>query len=304
MAAAKTQGTLDWDDLRVLVAVHRAGSFAGASRKLRIDAATVGRRIAALETALGASVFERLRVGLVLTSVGEQALAAAQQMGEVSGRLADALAASEAEVHGVVRISAPESLTSGVLAPALPAFQTRHPRLGFELSSSQQAADLSRRDADLAVRLFRPAQPSLVVRLLGRMGVALYAHRAYVKRRGRASVETLRDQDLLGYDETLLRTPHGRWFAEAAAESRFVLRTNSTPALLAAARAGVGIALLPCFLADPHRELVRVVGPDVVPCPDLWLVAHEARRAIPRIRAALAMLAEHFESLRLTLAGT
>lgn len=296
------QEALDWDDLRILLAVQEGGSFAAAARTLKVDQATVGRRVAGLEAALGAPLFERLRSGLVLTSTGSHAVQVATEMGALTVRLRDQIESAEPEVEGVVRIAAPETLASGLLAPKLPALRQRYPQLRLEIAASQSAADLEKRDADVALRLFRPAQPSLVVRRMGRLAVGLYAHRDYVRARGRATLQTLRDHDLLGYDDSLTHTPHGRWFLEAGA-GRFALRTNSAYALLAAARCKAGVAVLPCVMADGYRELVRVVGPDVVPSPEIWLVVHEARKNIPRLRTALAFISEALEEARSALEG-
>ena len=224
-------------------------------------------------------------------------------MGELTGQLLDGLAAGEAQVAGTVRVSAPESLASGVLAPRLPELRARHPELRLEVSVSAAAANLSQREADLALRLFRPAEPSLVARRFGRFGMGLYAHRDYLRAHGRPTLETLSKHELLGYDDSLKGTPHGQWLAEAVPNGSFALRTNSTYALLIAAKHAAGVALLPCFLGEGERSLVPLVGPDVVRSPELWLVFHERRRAIPRLRVAIDFVRDALEASREAIEG-
>jgi DNA-binding transcriptional LysR family regulator len=289
----------DWGDLRYLLAVERAGSFAAAARRLRVDQATVGRRLRALQAAAGTPLLERTSRSLALTEAGRRALAAAEAMDEAALRLERSLEAARPEVAGVLRITATDALATGLLAPRLPALLARHPALRVELHAGNERLSLSRREADLALRLARPVEPTVAARRAGSLGFALYASRVYLRARGRPGAAGLREHALLGYDPDLGTATATAWVDEVPG-GRVVLRASTAAALAAAAAAGLGIAALPCFLADPEPELVRVL-PEVR-ARELWIAVHADVRRSPRARAGLeflsGLLAEEAGALR------
>jgi DNA-binding transcriptional LysR family regulator len=286
---------VDWNDLRYLLAVHEGGSLASAARKLRVDAATVGRRLAALERAVGVRLLEKAPGGMRLTAAGEQAVEAARHIDDTATTLERQLAGADVQVSGSVRVTAPETVVSHVLAPHLPAWRERHPALRLELLAATQVLNLSRREADLAVRLFRPQEPALTVRKLGDLSFALYGSKAYVRKHGRPKLESLREHVLLGYDDSLSQTPEQQWLERAGNGALFALRSNSRYVLLEAARQGLGLTVLPCYLADAVPDLARLSPVDALPTREAWLVVHPDLQHAARVRAAIDLLVEAFQ---------
>jgi DNA-binding transcriptional LysR family regulator len=282
------EGALDWNDLRYLLVLRDCGNIAGAARRLKVDQATVRRRLATLQKAAGVALVVKVPGGLELTLAGEQAVEVARVMDASASQLEASLAALDTSLAGAVRIAAPDTIATWILAPALGDLRALHPELTVELVAGAQAVSMVRREAEVALRLFRPREESLAARRLATMGFGLYASRAYVEPH-RPDAQALAGQILLGYDDSLLATRHGRWFAERASGKLF-LRTNSTFALHQAAVAGLGIALLPCFVGDPEPALVRVAGPTEIPASELWLVLHPDLRRVRRVRAVASFV--------------
>ncbi len=274
---------LDWGNLRFFLELARTGSLSRAARRLGVDRNTVARRVAALEAELGLSLFERGPQGWIRTSAGEDLAALASRVEEDVLALARHADARDRAVAGTVRLTTASHVAARLLAPALPALRERHPALLLEIAVDQRTLDLTRREADLAVRLGRPRDAGLVMRKLSDVAYRLYASRAYV---GRRRAVDLASDAFVGFDESLASVPQERWLAKLAPGRRIAFRCNSTAALLAAACAGVGVAVLPCFAADGDPELVRLDGPEPVP-HQLWLLVHGDLRRTPRVRAAI-----------------
>jgi DNA-binding transcriptional LysR family regulator len=292
---------LEWSDLRYLLAVERAGSFAAAARRLRVDQATVGRRLRALQDAAGTPLLERTSRSLALTPAGRRALAAAEAMDDAALRLERTLEVERPEVAGVLRITATDAIATRLLAPRLPELLAEHPALAVELHVGNERLSLSRREADLAVRLARPTEPTIAARRAGSLGVALYASRAYVRGRGLPTPATLRDHPLLAYDRGLGTAATALGWIEDVPGGRVVFRGSTSAALLAAAAAGLGIAALPCFLADEDPALVRVL-PEVR-ARELWIAVHADLRRSPRARVGLDFLSSVLASSAVRLRG-
>jgi DNA-binding transcriptional LysR family regulator len=284
---AEMQATLPWDDLRVLLAVHQAGSFARAATSLGVDPATVGRRMRALREALGAPVLEGPPRRVQLTAVGARALEAARRMEEAAQALDRARVAAVEEVSGTLRLSVTEAIATGLVVPRLGELQGRFPSLRVELVGGNEAVNLSRREADLALRLFRPEEPALTARRAGTLAFAPYVSAAYVRARGAPTPGDLGSHLLLGYEARLARgSPPLAWLDELGGAVR--LRTGSALAMHAAVRAGLGIGVLPCFLGDADPTLSRVRIPPRT--RELWLVVHSDVRRSRLVRAGLEFL--------------
>ena len=279
---------LDWNDLRYLVAAEQTGSFAAAARRLRVDQATVGRRLRALQDAMGTPLVERTPGSLTLTAAGRRALLAGEAMSEAALELERTIDAGRPEVAGLLRITATEALASRIVAPRIPELTLRHPGLTIELHVSNERMSLSRREADIAVRLSRPVEPAIAARRAGTLGVALYASRDYVRRRGKPTRETLRDHDLLGYDRPLAAASSALAWIDEVRGGRVVLRSNGALSLLGATAAGLGVGALPCFLGDAEPGLVRIL-PEVR-AREIWLAVHGDLRRSARVRAGLDFL--------------
>lgn len=282
---------MDWGDLRFFVELARSGSLSATARRLRVDHSTVARRVAALEADLGVRLFDRLPRGYALTAEGEE-------VADLAGRLEEGAFAIErfaqgrsAEPSGTVRLSAPPVFASHFIAPRLAGLRDRWPGVVLELVGDARAASLTRREADLALRLNRPEDDGLVTRRLGTMGYGLYAARGYAEERPPDS------WGFIAYDDSLEHVPQQRWLRVVAAGRPVVFRANDLASLFAAARAGLGLAALPHFLGLSDPGLVRVPAEPAPQGRDLWLLVHPDLRRAARVRATMdflvALLAEN-----------
>ena len=296
---AHRRAGLDWGHLRFFLALARTGSLSRAARALGVDRNTVARRVAALEEELGLSLYERGPQGWIRTSAGEELAALASRVEEDVLALARHADARDTAVAGTVRLTTASHVAARLFAPAVPSLRERHPGLVLELAVDQRPFDLTRREADLAVRMGRPRETGLVTRKLSDVAFRMYASPAYV---GRRRAVDLAADAFVGLDEVLARTPQERWLARVAPERRVVFRCNSTAALMAAAGAGVGVAVLPCFMADADPGLVRLDGPEPVP-HELWLLVHGDLRRTPRVKAVIEWVDAIVASARGALAG-
>ncbi|MCW3481031.1 LysR family transcriptional regulator [Neisseriaceae bacterium JH1-16] len=275
-SAATRPDDIAWDDVRYFLALARLGSLSAAARALAVEHSTVSRRVGALETRIGLRLFDRLPRSWQLTDEGRALLEPAQRIE------AEALAFSRAALgmtalQGTVRLSAPPVLASQFLMPLLAAQRQRWPGIVLDLVGEVRAANLHRRDADLAIRLSRPDEPGLVARRLGSMGYGLYGSRRWL--------ETPRaDWALLGYGEALQGGPHQAWLADYAGTTPCVLVANDFATLHQACRAGLGVTVLPHFIARGDPELV-VLDEGAAPMQrDIWLAVHPDVRRSPRVQ--------------------
>lgn len=286
---------LDWDDVRYFLAAARTGSLAAASRQLGGHQPTVGRRIDSLEKRLGVRLFQRHAQGLTLTEEGQRILQAAESMSEAATTLQRATGFEGTEIRGNVRIAAPSGLAVHLIAPNLPRFREHFPGLDVVLQPSISAADLTHGEADIAIRLYRPAAGELVARHAGEMHFGLYGASAYLQQHG--VPENAADMPLhlfVGYSEQLRHLEENRWLEALAGNARFVLRSDDTHTRMAAAGAGLGLAVLPHLLARQLPQLQQVLGTEDIPSKPVWLVVHRDLRQLARVRAALDWLEELF----------
>jgi DNA-binding transcriptional LysR family regulator len=272
-----------WDDLRVLLALHRHRSFLGAGKALGVSTSTAARRIDALEAGLGRPLVHRSRAG---TFVEPDALPLVELAEQLELGL-QAIRRNEGEdpLAGTVRIS----LGEGFLRPVarfLSELRRKHPALHIEMISESRFADLDRREADIAIRKAKSSSPVLVERAVGRVHLGLYAARSYLERRLRAprlEVSDFARHDFIGYDGPLQRTPHGKWLTERGAR-RFPFRSNSDQAIEEAALLGEGVCILSRVQARALPELVELDCDDAPPSIPVYLVFHKQLRNVPRYR--------------------
>ncbi len=298
-APARERTGLDWGNLKFFLELARTGSLTRAARRLGVDRNTVARRVAALEGELGISLFERGPQGWIRTAAGDGLAALATRVEEDVLAVARHADARDRAVAGTVRVTTASHVAARLLAPAVPALRKRHPALLLEIAVDQRTFDLTRREADLALRLGRPRDAGLVMRKLSDVAYGLYASPGYL---GRRRAVDLASDAFVGFDESLASVPQERWLAKLAPDRRVSFRCNSTAALQAAACAGAGVAVLPCFTADADPELVRLEGPEPV-VHELWLLVHGDLRRTPRVRAAIEWIDEVVEAARPGLCG-
>lgn len=272
----------DWDDLRLFLAVARAGSLSGAARSLGVTHSTVFRRIGAFESRLGVRLFDRLPGGYALTQAGEEMRDSVIRIEEEITALALKVAGQDQRPTGTIRITTTDLLAVGVLPRHIAAFRTEWPEIEIEVVVADTVLDLTRREADVALRIGNPAQETLVGRRVGRLGFAVYG----------AADRVLGDPaegDWIGYGSA--HGPLVRNLARWWPGTRQVYRTNSITAAHAAAKAGIGLAALPCVLADCDPTLTRAASLPEDFMLDLWLLIHEDLRQTARIRLFLDFMA-------------
>jgi DNA-binding transcriptional LysR family regulator len=269
---------MEWSDLRYVLTVARAGTLSGAARRLGVNQTTVSRRIAAAERAIGARLFERVDGNLSPTAAGEAATTRAAEVEAAVAALDREAGGVDAAPEGLVRITAVPLLVNRVLIPRLPALLAAHPRLRLELIADPRNLNVTRREADIAVRLARPEQGAALARRIGRLDYAVYARRG----RGASGLPWLT------YDEGQSHLPQARWIA-ARNEGEGPLLVNDAEGLLSAVASGLGKSLLPSLVAEREPHLARIGGPAVL-SRDIWLMVHRDLRGQARIAVALDWL--------------
>jgi DNA-binding transcriptional LysR family regulator len=285
----------DWDAFRVLLAVAERGSFSAGARAIGLSQPTAGRRIAELERALGAPLLVRRSRGVIPTAAGEEVLTGARRMAEGAHAALRRLGGSDATLRRSVRISVTEGLGALWLPHHLAALRAAAPGARIELHVDNLPADLGARQADVAIRLFRPTQPDLVARKVGALEFGLFAAPRYLAARGTPRrLAELAHHDHVGFlHVTAAPPPYMRWLAELVPAERFVVATSSLVAMRELARAGVAIALGTAAIYGADRGLVRLL-PRVRPPPmDVWLATHvDVRRdpVVGRVVDALTAL--------------
>ncbi|MBN7777873.1 LysR family transcriptional regulator [Nitratireductor aquimarinus] len=289
---------MNWDDVRVFLAVARAGQILGAAKRLGLNHATVSRRVAALEDAIGAKLFHRLTTGTELTAAGEQLLATAERM-EADMIAARAEIAGESEdVTGTVRIGAPDGFGVAFLAPRLGALTARHPGLSVQLVPVPRSLSLSRREADIAVTVDRPTEGRLVAAKLVDYTLGLYASKDYAQAHDLPKqAADLSAHRLVGYVPDLVFSPTLDYAAEVSESWRTDFAVSSAMGQVEAVRAGAGIGILHTFIARRHDDLVPIdwAGPIR---RSYWTVYHESMRPTRRIQVAAAFISELVEKER------
>jgi DNA-binding transcriptional LysR family regulator len=281
---------LDWDDLRVFLGVARERTLSGAARKLRVDQSTVGRRLAALEAAAGARLFERTPVGYALTAAAEEVLASVQQIEAVALTVERKLLGQDTRVEGRVKLATSDSLATWFLMRHLPALRGAHPGVVIELVTGNQPVDLARREADVSLRLTKPKQANLIARRLGIAAWAPYAAESYLRAHGKPSARShYAGHDVIGFDPELAGTIGAQWLSKHAARARVALTTNSLTCHAQAVTAGLGVSPLPCLFGDNEPSLQRL-APGVFGHHELWLVVHPDLHESARVRAVLDFL--------------
>ena len=273
---------MNWDDLHILAVLHREGSLAGTARALGVNHATVSRRIAALEKALGHALVRRLARSTPLTEKGAEIAAIARDMEAGAQRIERIANAAQGSLTGRVRLTAPPVLVSQIIIPALRNLRSEHPGLQIVLSANSHIASLDSGQADLAVRMVEPQGKQNIIRRVGAVEFALYATPEIAR-------QPPQQWRFIAFDETLAHLPQQRWLEEFAAERPLDLLTGDFHSQFAAARAGLGVALLPCILAQPCRDLVRATPEQPEPRP-VWIVIHADLKHAPAVRVVADML--------------
>ncbi|WBQ17610.1 LysR family transcriptional regulator [Sphingobium yanoikuyae] len=294
---------MDWDDLHSFLAIARSRSLSGAARALGVRQSTMSRRLAALESRAGARLLQRTSRGYELTVVGEAVLGNAERMEAEAIAIERLVQGRDVALSGTVRITTVENMAEILLPVAVSKLHERYPGITIDVLSDPRSLNLSRREADIAIRMARFEGNELVSRRMAVAGSMLYASQAYLRKNGapmtdhgsHAIVTVLDDQDHM---------PEPRWLIEKVPGARIAFRSNDRGAQAGAVRAGLGLGCLPCIIADQMPELTCLTDAGPAPSREVWLGVHTDLRHMPRIRAVIDALDAAFAEMRQALAGT
>ena len=297
---SRVTNRLRWDDVELFLSLCRSRTVGEAGASLGIDGSTVSRRLVVLERTIGASLFDRGREGISSTKAAEDLLPVAEEIEASMNRFASAADGLEREVSGVVRMTCPPDVASVVVAPLVKELRARHPQLRLELEAGEAVLDLSRREADLALRTVRPKSGDLLVTKL--VSVRWVAAGAKNMCGDMGVLRSWSDAPWIGWGARYAELGASRWLATHVDEAALVLRSDSLAVQLAVASSGAGVALVPepslaHFGLVPVRSSRKLhADTQVWPVDDLFLVTHRALRDVPRVRAVWDMLVERVGS--------
>lgn len=289
---------MNWDDVRIFLAVARAGQILGAAKRLELNHATVSRRIVALEESLKAKLFRRLTTGTELTEAGERFLGVAERMEADMIAARAEIAGEGSDVSGTVRIGAPDGFGVAFLAQRLGQLTERHPQLSLQLVPVPRSFSLSRREADIAITVDRPTEGRLVAGKLVDYSLGLYASQGYVEKHGSpASAKELTRHRLVGYVPDLVISPTLDYATEINPGWSASYAVSSALGQTEAVRSGAGIGILHTFIARNYPDLVPLTALGTIRRA-YWLVYHESVRPLRRIQAVSAFIGEIVEAER------
>lgn len=281
---------INWDDLYYFVVVARTGNLSRAARVLEVNHSTVFRRIAGLESSLGLRLFDRKSDGYELTEAGKIIMEVASQVDEDISALNLRLSGKDFQISGTLRITTTDTLIASFLPPHLLSFRQKYPAIEIDLISDNAFLNLSKQEADIALRLCRNPPQELVGEKIAELGWALYASQGYLDEHGRPdSPEELVNHFIVCGDESLPQITANSWLMSYTPEEAVVMRSNSTMNLFSAIKAGIGMGMLPCHLGDSDSTLEAVFPPGSALTSDLWVLTHSDLRK----SAAVTAFMEH-----------
>src|SRR5215468_5505830 len=293
MADKKRTSHLDWEDVRYFIALARHGTLSATARALRVNHATVARRIASLETQLGHPMFDRRASGYTLTAEGKALVKHANAMDKAALFILRGLDIGT-ELSGLVRLAAGRVLAERFLIDRLRTFHERYPEIDLEVIGGSRVVSLAKREADLALRYGSPKDSELVARRVARLTFGLYASPTYRER-----LKAGQPPVFIGFDENSEFVAEAQWLERHFGSHRFSFRTSSQTTQAAAARAGYGIALLPKYVVETHEPgLVEVAPGGHLPERDVWLIIRRDLTKVPRVRVVADYLVELFQRER------
>lgn len=287
-ASPQVAAAPDWNELRIVLALSRAGTLAAAAGALGVNLTTVFRRLNAIEARLGQRLFDRGAAGYQATAAGERMVRAAERVEEEVAALDRAMTGGDLRLQGRLRVTSSETLAYRLLTRHLADFGRTHPGIRLELAIDNRLLSLSKREADVALRASRPHQPGLYGRKIAEIAWAVYASRDYAKAHGLPDApKGMGQHRVIGWDEGAEPFRAVEWLEKTVPVDAIVYRSSSLVNQLVAVKAGMGVAVLPCYLADPEPDLVRALAPIEAIRPELWLITHADLKYTARVRAFL-----------------
>ncbi len=296
MRACMSSEDFHWDDLRLFLAAYRARSITAGAAALGLNQSTMSRRLRGLEKTLAVHLFERTPEGLLPTQAAETLVAAAERAEAASHDVLRLMAGREQLIEGEVRLAISDAMALHLIAPALPRFREKHANVRVSLVVGNAISDLTRHEADMALRFVRPQRGDLVAKRIVRSRCGVFAAPVYADRIGRRRRHRLEELDWVGWDEiTAGHLADARALAPIA--QRTPVTSNSMSIRLALTQAGAGAIMLPTLLGDALPGLVRLRTPALAFAIEIWLVTHRALRDVPRIRALWSFIEDAFAVL-------
>ena len=300
----------DWNDLKLVLAVARAGSLTGGAKALAVNHSTAFRRLNALEARIGVRLFERLAGGQYApTEAGIQAALVAERVETETTSLGREIAGGDHRLTGRLRVTSSETLAYRILTRELARFRAVHPGIEVELAIDNRILSLSRREADIALRVTRPKEPDLHGRKLADAAWTLYGAPKLLKKmklpaRGGTDIKALAAGPFIGWHSDAETIHAGSWLEAAVPAAAIVYRTNSLINQLSAAKAGIGLAVLPCYLGDGEPGIARAMKEPIKALErELWIVTHADLKGTARIRAFLDLVGDGLAAQRRLFAG-
>lgn len=284
----------DWNQARAFLVTAEEGSLSAAARALNLTQPTLGRQVAALEQALGVTLFERVGRGLVLTQSGEDLLEHVKSMGMAASRVSLSASGHSQEVAGDVCISVSEIYAALLLPPVMAKLRQIHPGINIEIVASNDVSDLQRREADIAIRSFRPTQTELIAKKLSDVNASFYATPDYLEQFGPVtSLDDLKQADFIsvgGLDAYINGLSDFGIYLQA---HNFPIRTENHIVHWEMTKQGLGIGIVPCHIGDAENKVQRVIPDFIAMTFSVWLTSHRELRTSKRIRLVFDFLAEH-----------
>jgi DNA-binding transcriptional LysR family regulator len=277
---------MNWEDLRFLLAIRSSGTISGAARELMVDQATVSRRLQSLEAALGIRLIDRLPKEARFTTVGAAIVERVEAMQTNAFEIQRMLTSSRTETRREIAITAPPILARHFLAPHLGDLSKRLAAARLTILSESHVASLARVEADLALRLTRGTDDGEIVKKVGRMHFALYAHRSYPR------IDQPSDWEFVGYTRRQVDFEHKRWLYQTVAGRRIACEVTDLSNQYEAACSGIGVAGLPCFIGDADPRLVRLASEEAMLELGIWLALHPDRRHDVLVRDTMSAITE------------
>lgn len=288
-----TTQEFDWSLIRAFVAVAETGSYSAAARQLGSSQPTIGRQIEALEAQLGTRLLEREARGQRVSEAGARLLVHAEEMRQAAARLSLSVAGQGEDLSGTVRITASIVVSHYFLPPIIADLRRNAPEISIELAPSDATENLLFREADIAVRMYRPTQLDVVTRHVGSVEVGIFATTDYLAQHG--IPETLEDfahHDFVGYDRSTLILDGMRAMGIPAEREMFKVRCDNQTVYVQLLEAGCGLGVIPIAAARRNPEMQQVLHQTEIPALPIWLTAHEDLRRVPRIRRVFDALAD------------
>lgn len=274
---------IDWDDLRYFLAVSESGSLSGAARHLNVNHSTVLRRLGSLERKLEVRLFDRMAGGYAITPAGEELHERLRDVAEQIDAAKRRLSGLDLKLSGPIRVTSTDTLLSGLLTPCLAEFRKLHPGIQLQVVINNTFLNLTRREADVAIRPSNKPPDHLVGRRIGRVRTAVYASKSYLKRSSKK--KEWAEHDWVAPDEGMSHLAQAKWIREHVPEQRIALRIDSLLGMVEAVRSGIGMGLLLCLLADDQPNLVRLTEPLAEMDTQVWILTHAGLKRVARIKA-------------------